>query len=93
MPWSKSRPRSRKYGHEHSKTRAQHVAALKRAGQGMCAEVVCLYRSRLITPEMDLHLCHDKTGTIVLGLGHAACNLSAAGREARARQSVIQMRL
>ena len=69
------------------------MAELKRAGSGRCAEVVCRYRSRLITPDMDLHLCHDRTGAVVLGLGHARCNLSAAGREARERQNSIRLRL
>ncbi len=71
MPWSNSRPRSRRYDVGHNRERAEQMALLRQAGLGTCAETVCVMRSRLITPGMDLHLCHDTTGTVVLGLGHA----------------------
>jgi hypothetical protein len=94
MPWSTSRPRSRRYGGAHQTARAHHMAALRRAGTGVCAERVCVMRSRRITPDMDLHLCHDPTGTRVLGLGHAACNrheaaVRARRKQGRARQSTL----
>ncbi len=98
MPWDRSRPRggavNPKYrSKEHRQARAQHMAELKRAGSGRCAELRCIAPSRLITPGMDLHLCHDRRTGSILGLGHARCNKSEAGRHARARQTVIQLRL
>lgn len=86
MPWSNSSRRSARYGREHRATRAAHMAALRRAGSGVCAERVCVKRTRLITPDMDLHLCHDTTGTVVIGLGHADCNRHEAAVRARRRQ-------
>lgn len=56
------------------------MTALVRAGAGLCAETVCVKRTRVITPDMDLHLCHAPDGVTVLGLGHAACNLREAAR-------------
>lgn len=88
MPWDRNRPRSRRYDAAHQRQRAQHLDALRAAGTGQCAEPVCTQPDRTITPDMDLHLCHDPTGTVVLGLGHAACNLSEAARRARASQNV-----
>ena len=87
MPWSNSRPRSRRYGAEHRAARAEHMTALRHAGEGTCAEPVCLYRSRTITPDMRLHLSHDPTGRIVLGLSHARCNTTEASKRARALQA------
>ena len=97
MSWSKSRPGSgttqAKYrSKEHRDAVAAHRAALERAGSGQCAEVVCVYRSRLITPSMKLHLCHDRRTGQVRGLGHARCNLSEAGRYARAIQNATTLR-
>jgi hypothetical protein len=86
MPWATDRPRSRRYGPEHQAERARHMRALRLAGSGVCAERVCIMRSRVITPDMDLHLCHDPTGTRVLGLGHAACNRREAAVRARKLQ-------
>ncbi len=82
MTWSNTGRRSDRYGRDHRTTRAAHMAALTAAGTGRCAERVCIKRSRLITPDMPLHLCHDNRTGAVLGLGHAACNLSEAARRA-----------
>jgi hypothetical protein len=82
MTWSNTSRRSDRYGREHRATRAAAMAALRRAGSGVCAERRCVKRSRLITPAMDLHLCHDRRTGEVRGLGHAACNLSEAARYA-----------
>jgi hypothetical protein len=62
------------------------MATLRAQGAGLCAERVCVMRTRVITPEMDLHLSHDPTGLIVLGLSHAKCNVTEASRRARAMQ-------
>jgi hypothetical protein len=92
MPWSNSRSRSRKYGHAHAKVRAEHLAALKVAGSGFCAEVVCVHRTRTITADMDLHLCHDRRTGDVRGLGHRACNIREAARWARTVQDASRLR-
>jgi hypothetical protein len=90
MPWSNTSRRSDRYGREHRAQRARAMAALRRAGSGVCAEHRCVKRSRLITPDMDLHLCHDRTTGQVRGLGHAACNLTEAARYANRRQQQLR---
>jgi hypothetical protein len=92
MPWSNSSRRSSKYGREHRAERARHMAALKRAGTGRCAERVCIKRSRTILPTDDLHLCHDPSGQHVIGLGHADCNRHEAAVRARALQTARRRR-
>jgi hypothetical protein len=88
MPWSNTNRRSNRYGREHRAERERHMHALRTAGAGTCAERICIKRTRRITPDMDLHLCHDETGTRVLGLGHAACNRhEAAVRANRLQQA------
>jgi len=62
------------------------MQALRQAGTGTCAERVCVQRSRLITPDMPLHLAHDPSGTVVLGLAHAKCNTTEASVRARRLQ-------
>jgi hypothetical protein len=91
MPWDNNRPRRTKYDAAHNALRARHIAALRAAGTGHCAEPICLATSRTITPGMDLHLSHDPTGRHVIGLSHAACNRSEAGRRARAMQDTTQL--
>jgi hypothetical protein len=86
MPWHNHRPRAKRYGTHHQTERARHMAALRAAGAGLCAEPHCVMRSRVITPDMDLHLSHDPTGTVVLGLSHARCNRHEAAVRARALQ-------
>lgn len=63
------------------------MAELKRAGQGLCAEPVCVHRSRVILPWMDLHLSHNDAGTQTIGLSHSKCNLRAAALKARRIQA------
>lgn len=89
MSWSNNRPGShpRYQSKQHRTDVARAKADLTAAGSGYCAETVCLMRSRYIAPGMDLHLCHERTTGRVLGLGHAACNRSEAGRYARALQN------
>jgi hypothetical protein len=97
MPWSNHRPRAKTYGRAHQAARQQHMAALRRAGAAVCAETRnpgsrCLKRSHLITPDMDLHLCHNSRTGEVLGLGHADCNLSEAARRANRMQRAARAR-
>jgi hypothetical protein len=86
VPWSNSSRRSDRYGREHRAERARHMAALRRAGAGLCAERVCVKRSRVIYPTDDLHLCHAADGVTVLGLGHADCNRHEAAVRANRLQ-------
>jgi len=97
MPWTNSRPGGNKTAAKYRDpaylaTGKRLRAELQRTGQGTCAERVCVMPTRLITPAMRLHLCHDETGQHIRGLGHAKCNLSDAGRRARARQNVSRLR-
>lgn len=97
MPWDRSRPGGTKVNPKYRDpaylaTRKQLMDQLKRAGQGVCAERICIMQSRLITPSMRLHLCHDETGTVIRGLGHMQCNVRDAARRARARQNVSTLR-
>ena len=98
MPWAKSRPGGSKtaakyrdpaYLAEAKRLRDQ----LKRDGVGVCAERVCVMTSRLITPAMRLHVCHDRASGAVRGLGHMKCNVTEAARFARSMQNVIRTRL
>lgn len=88
MPWTTSRPPHR-YGRDHATTRAAHLAALRQAGSGTCAETRnpgsrCLMRTPVIYPTDDLHLCHNSRTRDVIGLGHARCNIAEAARRANA---------
>jgi hypothetical protein len=88
MPWDRTKATNPKYRtREHADTRKRLMAELRRNGSGLCAEVVCVYRSRVITPDMKLHLCHDDSGLHIRGMGHAACNVKAAARKARRIQA------
>jgi hypothetical protein len=78
MPWANDHPRSPRYGRDHQATRARLMNELRRTGAGLCAERVCVMRTRVITPDMNLHLAHDPTGQRVLGLAHARCNTHEA---------------
>ena len=97
MPWSNSRPRAATYGRAHQAARAAHMTALRQAGVGQCAETRnpgsrCVKRSHLITPDMELHLCHNSRTGEVLGLGHADCNRSEAARRANRMQRTARAR-
>jgi hypothetical protein len=88
MPWSNTKRTSPKYRTvEHRATRARLMAELKRNGQGVCAEPICVHRSRVIVPSMRLHLSHSDDGLRYLGLSHKRCNESAAARKARRIQA------
>jgi hypothetical protein len=98
MPWNRSRPGGNKTAakyrsKEHAQARAAMQRQLDRDGYLTCAQDICIMRSRLILPGMKWHAGHDDTGTRYIGPVHPPCNLSAAGRVARARQNVIRIRL
>lgn len=75
-----------RYGWDHQQQRLRALEELRFAGSGRCAESVCVMPSRLITPAMELHLCHDVTDGRVLGLGHEKCNLAEANRRQKERR-------
>jgi len=84
-----SKPRYR-YAHQQERKRWAKVVA---AGEAYCAEPVCKMKSRWIPAEWAStqlwHLCHDPSGTIVIGVGHRKCNLSEAatrGNKMRGRK-------
>ena len=83
-----------KYDYTHRKVRVQLQHAID-AGQGLCAEPVCLMDSREIPPGSgpdDWHVCHDPSGTRIIGPGHARCNESEAAKRGNAmRQGVTTL--
>ena len=89
--WDNNRPRRRIYGPEHARIRAQHMARLRAVGIGRCMERECIAPTRVITPDMDLHLCHDYLTGGYLGLGHAQCNRHEAAKRARSMQDSTQL--
>jgi hypothetical protein len=91
MPWDNARPRRRIYDAGHNKARAQHMARLRAVGMGRCMERVCVMPSRVITPDMDLHLCHDHLTGGYLGLGHSICNRREAAKRARGYQDSTKL--
>ena len=91
MPWDNARPRKTKYDAAHNRDAARHRAALRAAGTGLCAEPVCTQPTRVITPDMQLHLSHDPSGRAIIGLSHASCNRSEAARRARAMQDTSRL--
>ena len=94
MTWDKTTPTKAKYrDREYQHTRTRLIAQLRREGSGLCAELVCVAPSRLITPDMKLHLCHAPDGVAILGLGHRRCNMSAACHTARRNDNRRKARL
>jgi hypothetical protein len=45
-------------------------------GEAQCHEPVCLMPTRAIAPGSRWDLCHDTTGSRILGPGHRKCNRS-----------------
>lgn len=77
-----------RYGWTHQQQRAA-IAPEVAAGRAWCAEPVCLFEAdglgRLIEPGSAWDLCHDPSGLVVIGPGHARCNRSEAGRRRHAQ--------
>lgn len=85
-----SKPRYR-YSHQQERKRWVPLVA---QGEALCAEPVCLMPTRVIPPQWARtqlwHLCHDPSGSIVIGIGHRKCNLSEAakrGNKLRSRKA------
>ena len=82
----------RLYDRAHRQTRTTLLEQLQQRGTGTCAEVECVERSRLITADMDLALCHDRKTGQTRGLGHARCNRVEAARYAQQRSAESRKR-
>lgn len=70
--------------HRTREHRAAYQAIREAQARGewlTCHQPVCQYETRDIPPWEPAHVCHDDTGTIILGPGHAYCNESEAGRK------------
>ena len=65
-----AKPRYR-YAHQQIRKR---LRAIVDAGEAYCVEPVCVMPSRWIQPGTPWDVCHDPTGTITTGPGHARCN-------------------
>ncbi len=86
MPWSRSRPRSRKYGHKHATDRKAWAARHQPTDLcGLCGRPLGPMRP-------GLHLAHDPTGTTIVGFWHRACNLQEAAKRARAKQNTSRLK-
>ena len=60
-------------------------AAIKRAQAAgrwlVCHQPVCKFETRDIAPWQPAHVCHDDSGTVILGPGHSYCNEHEAGKK------------
>lgn len=98
MPWSRNRPNGGRVNpkyrtREHLAQCATYKAQLERDGYLICAEPICLMRSRTIVPGMAWAAGHDPTGTRYLGPVHRRCNNREASVRARARQTTTARRM
>lgn len=76
------------YRHAHQAERARWAPVIA-AGDGWCAELRCLKRTRWIPPGSSWHLAHDRANGGYLGPAHAGCNSSegaAHGNRLRGRR-------
>jgi len=60
---------------EHRAARVD-LGKLVNQGEAYCAEPVCLMPTRWIEPGSEWHVCHDPSGLVIIGPGHAHCNTS-----------------
>lgn len=74
----------RKYDTREHKAAVAHYRELVDAGDGWCAEPICLMDTRYIPPGSKIHACHDPTGTYYIGPGHPRCNTSEGARRGHA---------
>jgi hypothetical protein len=84
VPLAKTADRG--YGTQHRAERAKW-APIVEAGQGWCAEIICIKRSRRIAPGEPWHLAHTEDRTAYRGPSHEACNVAEVNRR-RARKMV-----
>lgn len=65
-----------KYSNTLYKALRKGWAGVVARGEATCHETICLMPTRAITPGSAWDLCHDTTGTRILGPGHRRCNRS-----------------
>lgn len=63
------------YGHAHRATRETYRPDVE-AGLARCAEIICLKRTRWISPTEPWDLAHDRATGGYLGPAHEQCNRS-----------------
>jgi hypothetical protein len=65
----------------------------QRAGQWFtCVEPVCVMPTRDIAPWMPTHICHDPTGTVILGPGHRRCNITEVNERRGGKRAIKRKR-
>lgn len=85
MPWRTTRQIGTKPTYrtaQHKRTRTRLLTELDRDGSGTCAHALypdhvdsgCIAPTPDIHPGQPLAVAHDRSGTVVLGLAHKACN-------------------
>lgn len=88
MPWDRNAPVNPKYRTREHREAVAKFRKLIDAGQGWCAEAVCLMPSRYIEPGAKFDAAHDPSGTVYIGPAHPRCNRSEGARRGnRARGS------
>lgn len=66
-----------RYGPTYKAIRKAWAPVVNR-GEATCHEPICLMPTRTIHPTSAWDLCHDPTGTRIIGPGHRKCNRSEA---------------
>lgn len=69
---------------QHKALRKQYRRVVD-AGNGWCAELICLMPSRHIAPYMPFDLAHDRATGGHLGAAHPLCNRAEGGRHRHAK--------
>jgi hypothetical protein len=70
--------------HRTPQHRRAYQAIVKAQAQGRwltCMQPICIMDTRDIPPTCPADVCHDDSGTIILGPGHARCNRHEAGKK------------
>lgn len=71
--WRSGNASARGYGAEHQRER-ERLRPIVEAGDGWCAEVVCLEETRWIDPAEEWELAHTPDRTSYRGPAHWICN-------------------
>ena len=56
-----------------------------------CVEPVCVMPSRDIAPWMPAHVCHDPSGTVILGPGHGRCNITEVNERRQGKHGMKRL--
>ena len=78
---------------EHRAARKSIDQAQARGEILLCVEPICVMTSREILPDQPADVCHDTSGTVIIGPGHSRCNrLEGAVRGERTRKGSKALR-